>query len=81
MLDSLIAFLWSSLTPYGTFRAYWDVKDTLEDNNVFINFLFLDAVRPHVEKYPELRPLADSVLKATLKYRPPGDLWRYEILG
>ncbi len=77
MLDSLITFLWSNLTPYGTFKAYWNVEDTLEDNNVFMNFLFLDAVKPHLERYPRLKSLADSVLKATVKYRPQGDLWKY----
>ncbi len=77
MVDTLLTFLWANLTPLGTFRSYWDLRDTLPDNNVFVSFLYLDAVRPHLDTLPELRPLTDTVLKALLSYRPEGDMWRY----
>ena len=77
IVDTLLSFLWANLTPLGTFKAYWDLRDTLPDNNVFISLLYLDAVRPHLDTLPKLRPLTDTVLKALLSYRPEGDMWRY----
>ncbi len=77
MLDTLLTFLWANLTPYGTFRAHWDLRDTLPDNNVFLSLLYLDAVHPHLDTLPKLRPLTDSVLKALLSHRPKEDMWRY----
>jgi len=79
MIDSLLLFLWANLTPQGTFRAYWDARDTLEDNNVFISLLFLDAVHPFRGRYARLDSLADTVMAALLRHRPPGDMWRYWI--
>lgn len=78
MVDTLIAFLVTNITPFGTFKAFWsDGEKTYEDNNVFFNFVFLDAIYDFRGKYPKIKTLSDSVLKWTLKYRPKGDMWVY----
>jgi len=80
MIDTLLNFLTANLTPYGVFKAFYtDGRGVKEDLNVFFNFVFLDAVWEFRGKYPKIKLISDSILKATLKYRPEGDMWRYWI--
>jgi hypothetical protein len=80
MIDTLLNFLTVNLTPYGVFKAFYtDGRGVKEDLNVFFNFVFLDAVWEFRGKYPKIKLISDSILKATLKYRPEGDMWRYWI--
>ncbi|MEO0154789.1 MAG: hypothetical protein ABIL27_06590 [candidate division WOR-3 bacterium] len=78
MVDTLTTFLAANVTSFGTFKAFWSEGGKIyEDNNVFFNFVFLDAVYDFREKYPKIKALSDSILKWTLKYRPKGDMWVY----
>lgn len=78
MIDTLITFLSVNVTLLGIFKGFWsDGENKYEDNSIFFNFVFLDAVYNFREKYPRIKTLSDSVLKWTIKYRPKGDMWVY----
>lgn len=81
MIDTLLNFLASNLTPQGVFVAFYsDGRKVREDLNVFFNFVFLDAVWNFRERHPIIKTLSERVLNSTLKYRPEGDMWRYWIM-